>query len=156
MNTDFYYVIIKKAITGIKPSELGRDSAIERVKAYKKNHSVQELNQDIQVGEPTIQLILDAFLQPCGYDIREKEMQPLFKEGIRDIASLREGTRLTGKVTNVTHFGAFVDIGVGRDGLIHNSNMKRTDLQLGHRVEVKVIKMDKAGNRIGLNLEHKL
>ncbi|XP_052702391.1 S1 RNA-binding domain-containing protein 1-like [Crassostrea angulata] len=141
---------------GIKPSELGRDSAIERVKAYKKNHSVQELNQDIQVGEPTIQLILDAFLQPCGYDIREKEMQPLFKEGIRDIASLREGTRLTGKVTNVTHFGAFVDIGVGRDGLIHNSNMKRTDLQLGHRVEVKVIKMDKAGNRIGLNLEHKL
>lgn len=83
-------------------------------------------------------------------------MQPLFKEGIRDIASLREDTRLTGKVTNVTHFGAFVDIGVGRDGLIHNSNMKRTDLQLGHRVEVKVIKMDKAGNRIGLNLEHKL
>lgn len=83
-------------------------------------------------------------------------MQPLFKEGIRDIASLREGTILTGKVTNVTHFGAFVDIGVGRDGLVHNSNMKRTDLQLGHRVEVKVIKIDKAGNRIGLSLERKL
>lgn len=77
----------------------------------------------------------------------------MFKEGICDIASLREGTVLTGKVTNVTHFGAFVDIGVGRDGLIHISNMRRKELHLGHRVEVHVLKIDKTGNRIGLRLE---
>jgi transcriptional accessory protein Tex/SPT6 len=75
----------------------------------------------------------------------------MFKEGVRDLASLREGTLLTGKVTNVTHFGTFVDIGVGRDGLIHISNMKRKELQLDHRVEIRVIKIDKTGNRIGLS-----
>nr|XP_022329484.1 S1 RNA-binding domain-containing protein 1-like [Crassostrea virginica] len=141
---------------GLKPAEIGRESGIKRVQDFQKDRSVEELNKDFKVGEPTLQLILDAFLKPCGYDIRDKQLKPLFKEGIRDIASLREGTILTGKVTNVTHFGAFVDIGVGRDGLIHTSNMNRTQLQLGHRVEVKVLKIEKAGNRISLRLENRL
>ena len=89
-------------------------------------------------------------------NLTDKQLKPLFKAGIRDIASLREGTILTGKVTNVTHFGAFVDIGVGRDGLIHTSNMNRTQLELGHRVEVKVLRIEKAGNRISLRLENRL
>ncbi|XP_062589033.1 S1 RNA-binding domain-containing protein 1-like [Saccostrea cucullata] len=141
---------------GIKSSDIGQDHCIKRVKEYQKKHSIKEINQDLKIGEPTLQLILDAFVQPCGYDIREKHTKPLFKEGIRDIASLKEGTALTGKVTNVTHFGAFVDIGVGRDGLIHNSNMRRTELQLGYRVEVRVISIDRTTNRIGLSLEQKL
>ena len=65
---------------------------------------------------------------------------------------------MTGKVTNVTHFGAFVDVGVGQNGLIHTSKMTRvalngkTTLDLGDKVEVKVINVEVAKNRLGLEL----
>ena len=68
------------------------------------------------------------------------------------------GDILTGKVTNVTHFGAFVDVGVGQNGLIHTSKMKpvnmngKTMLELGDKVETKVTNLEKAKNRIGLEL----
>ena len=71
---------------------------------------------------------------------------------------LRPGTTLTGRVTNTTHFGAFVDAGVGRDGLVHTSCMphhalggKKT-LELGDKVEVVVQNVDVAKGRIGLRL----
>lgn len=61
-----------------------------------------------------------------------------------------------GRVTNVTHFGAFVDIGVGQNGLIHIGAMKGLNIQLGDRVEVKVLNIDMAKGRIGLEAVHQM
>lgn len=74
------------------------------------------------------------------------------------IKNLSLGETLTGKVTNVTHFGAFVDVGVGQNGLIHTSKMRpdnmngKTMLELGDKVEVRVANLEKSKNRIGLEL----
>ena len=103
------------------------------------------------------------------------EEKPLFKQGLRSLSDLRCGSTATGKVTNVTHFGAFVDIGVGIDGLIHTSKMSalwnnpnsnrhgigepatappppRRNLELGNRVEVLVESVEKVKKRISLKL----
>ena len=68
--------------------------------------------------------------------------------------SLKIGTVLTGKITNVTHFGAFVDIGVGHNGLIHVSKMRNTMLNLGDKVSVKVISLELSKKRIGLEIHN--
>ena len=78
--------------------------------------------------------------------------KPLFKQGLRSFADLKTGSSVTGKVTNVTHFGAFVDVGVGHDGLIHSSKMMGRTLALGHRVEAVVEQVDINRKRIGLRL----
>lgn len=86
-----------------------------------------------------------------------------FKQGIVSMSDLRVGAVLTGRVDNTTLFGAFVDIGVGRDGLIHKSNItldklpvsqRRRSLALGpgERVEVRVLNIDVQRGRIGLDL----
>lgn len=77
------------------------------------------------------------------------------------ISDLRLGTILTGRVTNATHFGAFVDIGVGQNGLIHVSKMRpplmhNQNLGLGDQVEVCVLSVDAAKNRISLQLKRLL
>lgn len=74
------------------------------------------------------------------------------------MSDLKSGTVLTGRVTNMTHFGAFVDIGVGQNGLIHVSNMRpplkhNENLGLGDHVEVMVISIEAERNRIGLKLQ---
>ena len=87
--------------------------------------------------------------------------KPLFKQGVSSLSDLKPGELLTGRVTNTTHFGAFVDAGVGRDGLVHSSritpallNGKKT-LELGDRVEVIVENVDVQRGRLGLKL-HRL
>ena len=79
---------------------------------------------------------------------------PLFKSGMTKLEDVRPGEILTGKVSNATHFGAFVDVGVGKNGLVHSSKMGRSGgkLEVGQRVEVKVLNIDIAKGRIGLEL----
>jgi len=84
-------------------------------------------------------------------DIRSKLNQPLFRNSVRCIDDLTVGTVLSGVVRNVTHFGSFVDVGVGKEGLIHVTRMKK-DLHIGQRVEVKVVAIELARQRIGLEL----
>ena len=84
--------------------------------------------------------------------------KPLFKKGMTSISDLKQGAVLTGRVTNVTHFGAFVDIGVGQNGLIHVSKMRppltpTQNLGLGDHVEVMVLSVETDKNRIGLQLK---
>ena len=80
--------------------------------------------------------------------------KPLFKQDIISVSDLKPGSDLTGRVLNVTHFGAFVDIGVKINGLIHNSKMGRHGkLAVGDRVEVKVESVDLDRQRIGLILQ---
>ena len=114
---------------------------------------------DERFGLPTIRDVLTELEKP-GRDPRPEFKTAQFKEGVEDIAHLEEGMILEGVVSNVTNFGAFVDIGVHQDGLVHISAMTnrfisdpRTVVKAGDIITVKVIEVDKARKRIGLTMK---
>lgn len=114
---------------------------------------------DEHFGLPTIRDVL-AELEKPGRDPRPEFKTAQFKEGVEDIAHVQEGMILEGVVSNVTNFGAFIDIGVHQDGLVHISEMTNkfiTDPQAivkaGDIVTVKVIEVDKERRRIGLTMK---
>ncbi|KTC91634.1 Tex family protein [Fluoribacter dumoffii] len=123
-------------------------------------HSVNaEQFVDEQFGLPTIRDVLRELEKP-GRDPRPEFKTAQFKEGVEDIEHLHEGMILEGVVSNVTNFGAFVDIGVHQDGLVHISAMTnkfisdpRTVVKAGDIVTVKVIEVDKERRRIGLSMK---
>lgn len=113
---------------------------------------------DEQYGLPTIRDVLRELEKP-GRDPRPEFKTAQFKEGVEDIAHLHEGMILEGVVSNVTNFGAFVDIGVHQDGLVHISAMTnkfitdpRAVVKAGDIVTVKVVEVDKERKRIGLSM----
>ncbi|MFP4528671.1 MAG: helix-hairpin-helix domain-containing protein, partial [Candidatus Kapaibacterium sp.] len=110
-------------------------------------------------GEPTIRDII-AELEKPGRDPREEFKYAKFKEGITKISDLREGMTLEGVVTNITNFGAFVDIGVHQDGLVHISEMANHFvkdpaklLRVGQIVNVMVLSVDERLSRIQLSIK---
>lgn len=113
---------------------------------------------DDAFGLPTILDVLGELEKP-GRDPRPDFKTAQFKEGIEDISHLHEGMILEGVVSNVTNFGAFVDIGVHQDGLVHISAMTnkfitdpRTVVKAGDIVTVKVVEVNKERKRIGLSM----
>lgn len=115
--------------------------------------NVKNLAIEFDATDSTIGLIIDVLRKPLAYDLREENRQePLFRKGITSLSDLTTNMKLTGRITNVTHFGAFVDIGVGSNGLIHNTAMRGLNVELGQRVEVLVQNIDQAKNRISLGL----
>ncbi len=113
---------------------------------------------DETVGLPTVTDILKELDKP-GRDPRPAFQTAVFKEGVEKIADLQPGMVLEGQVTNVAAFGAFVDIGVHQDGLVHVSAMSRTFVKdprdvvkSGDIVRVKVLEVDAARKRISLTL----
>lgn len=115
----------------------------------------EALAAELNAGLPTVRDIIAALLQP-GRDPRDELPPPLFRAGITRLADLAEGMILSGTVRNVVDFGAFVDIGVGRDGLLHRSTLGRRtrhpseSLSVGAVIEVKVIAVDLERERISL------
>lgn len=114
---------------------------------------------DGKVGLPTIRDIVQELRKP-GRDPRAMAKVFSFAEGITKVDDLREGMILPGIVTNLTNFGAFVDVGVHQDGLVHISEIadRRISspaevLSLHEHVTVKVIQVDKARKRIGLSIK---
>jgi uncharacterized protein len=113
---------------------------------------------DEHYGLPTVHDVLLELEKP-GRDPRPEFKTANFKEGVEDISHLHEGMILEGVVSNVTNFGAFVDVGVHQDGLVHISAMTqkyisdpRTIVKAGDIVKVKVIEVDKERRRIGLSM----
>jgi uncharacterized protein len=111
------------------------------------------------VGIPTLKDILDELAKP-GRDPREKFEEFSFADGIEKIEDLRPQMKLPGIVTNVTAFGAFVDIGIHQDGLVHISQMSDrfvkdpSDIVKVHqKVSVTVIDVDLARSRISLSMK---
>jgi len=111
------------------------------------------------VGLPTLQDILKELEKP-GRDPREKFEAFAFREGVHEISDLKEGMRLPGIVTNVTAFGAFVDVGVHQDGLVHVSQLADTFVKdpadvvkVGQKVSVTVMEIDVPRRRIGLSMK---
>ncbi|XP_037518746.1 S1 RNA-binding domain-containing protein 1-like [Rhipicephalus sanguineus] len=137
---------------GLDKEAIGKPHFIEKVRQdtakYGVNHFVNLLGGSIA----TMQLIVDALQHSVEYDIRSEQHQPLFKSGVLSLDEVHTGLELTGKVKNCTNFGAFVDIGVGTDGLIHVSQMNGQTVALGDRVTVRVINIERDRRRIGLRL----
>ncbi|BDU19535.1 Tex family protein [Dyella sp. GSA-30] len=113
---------------------------------------------DERFGVPTVRDILKELEKP-GRDPRPEFVAPSFAEGVEDLKDLRPGMILEGRVTNVAAFGAFVDIGVHQDGLVHVSALSHTfvkdprdAVKAGDIVKVKVMEVDLPRQRIGLSM----
>jgi transcriptional accessory protein Tex/SPT6 len=111
------------------------------------------------VGEPTLNDIVEEMLKP-GRDIRADLPAPVLRADLMDLNDLKEGMELTGTVRNVIDFGAFVDIGVHHDGLVHVSEISdrfikhpSEALSVGEVVKVKVIGVDTVKQRINLSIK---
>ncbi|MBQ0144540.1 MAG: S1 RNA-binding domain-containing protein, partial [Bacteroidales bacterium] len=104
-----------------------------------------------EFGLPTINDILKELAKP-GLDPRQTAQEFSFADDIHEIDDLKPGMELPGIVTNVTAFGAFVDIGIHENGLIHVSQMKGQKVKLHQNVKVSVLNVDLERNRISLRL----
>ncbi|KAL0127391.1 hypothetical protein PUN28_005586 [Cardiocondyla obscurior] len=131
-------------------NEIGTLEFIEKINFHART-GCGKLAAQFGVDETTMETIVKALTMQKDEDIRSKLNQPLFRNSVRCIDDLTVGTTLSGVVRNVTHFGSFVDIGVGKEGLIHITRMKK-DLHIGQRVEVRVLNVELARQRIGLEL----
>lgn len=127
----------------------------ERAKAY----GLDKLMTITGLGKPTIQDILKELKKP-GRDPREELQKPMFRKGVMELKDLAEGMILTGVVRNVADFGAFVDIGVHQDGLVHKSELSNTFVRnpldyvrSGDVVEVQVLSVDLKRKRISLTMK---
>uniref|UniRef100_A0A3Q4MQF5 S1 RNA binding domain 1 n=1 Tax=Neolamprologus brichardi TaxID=32507 RepID=A0A3Q4MQF5_NEOBR len=151
------------SLVGGSVDQIGSTTLKHCVENKVKTSSVEELARTLDTTPETLKLIIDGLTQPPGFDIRQNFGQADFKRGVVSMSDLRVGAVLTGRVDNTALFGAFVDIGVGRAGLIHKSNItldklpvsqRRRSLALGpgERVEVRVLNVDLQRGRIGLDL----
>jgi len=147
------YLVVKRIIehSGKELNELLSDSA------YLKSLQPAQFTDD-RFGEPTVRDILEELEKP-GRDPRPEFKAVKFSDGVESIKDLKEDQVLEGQVTNVTAFGAFVDIGVHQDGLVHISALSdtfvkdpRTVVKAGDIVKVKVMNVDAQRNRIGLSM----
>ena len=126
-----------------KADELGRD----------------KLASELGVGIPTLSDIVSELVKP-GRDIRDSLPKPVLRTDVLDISDIKEGMKLTGTVRNVIDFGAFVDIGVHQDGLVHVSEIAdrfikhpSEVLKVGDIVDVVVLGVDEKKKRISLSIK---
>jgi len=109
-----------------------------------------QLAAELQIGLPTLQDILEQLVRP-GRDPREDLPKPILRQDVLSMAELTEGMQLQGTVRNVVDFGAFVDIGVKQDGLLHRSQLPReAALSVGDVVAVTILSVDIDRGRISL------
>lgn len=122
-------------------------------------YGIDKLAKEIETGEPTVKDIIKELQKP-GRDIRDDLPMPELRSDILDMNDLEVGMVLSGVVRNVIDFGAFVDIGVHQDGLVHVSEICEKfikhpieALSVGDKVRVKIKSIDKAKGRIGLTMK---
>ena len=143
--------------TGVHPESY---KIANKVKDLDLNEiDIDKLADELEVGRPTLEDIISELKKP-GRDLREDNPEILTKSEIMTIDDLKIGDELTGKVRNITDFGAFVDIGVGIDGLVHISNISKKFIKDPNEVltnsdivKVRVIEIDKKRERIGLSMK---
>ncbi len=126
------------------------DSEGEKRQKLSQLPATKTLAKELGIGEPTLRDILDQIVQP-GRDPREELDAPILRSDVLNMEDLQVGQVLQGTVRNVVDFGAFIDIGVKRDGLLHRSEPPRgTELAVGQLVTVAIKSIDKTRNRISL------
>jgi uncharacterized protein len=124
----------------------------EKLAAYFSGHPVKETAEKLKIGIPTLQDIREQLIRP-GRDPRSDLPPPLLRQDVLTMDDLNSGMILAGTVRNVVDFGAFVDIGVKQDGLLHRSQIPRgSRLRAGQVITVEVASLDADRGRIGLRL----
>lgn len=130
------------------------DQAKDKLKAVNK----KEMAEKLSIGFETLKDIISDLLKP-GRDLRDEFQTPVLRQDVLDLKDLRIGQKLEGTVRNVVDFGAFVDVGVHEDGLIHISEMSKTFVNhpsqvvsVGDLVTVWVSKIDLDRHKVNLSL----
>jgi len=129
-----------------------------RMEQFRRENDLADIAEMLDVGLPTLEDIVDALIRP-GRDPRDDLPRPVLRQDVLSLEDLSEGMVLKGTVRNVVDFGAFVDIGVKHDGLVHVSKMADRYVRNPHEivgvgdvVEVKVTSIDADRGRIGLSM----
>ena len=150
------YSIVKELLkeVGLKESDLGSEEAKETLNRL----SVETLANSLAIGKETLEDVLKALLQP-GRDMRDEMPAPLLRQDVLSMEDLKPGMELQGTVRNVVDFGAFVDIGVKQDGMVHISKLSTkfikhpTDaVAVGDVVTVWIDSVDLKKQRIALTM----
>ena len=146
-------------LLGFKPSDLKNKDKLNLLRTQLKAINTQEYASKLGIGEMTLTDIIEELSKP-GRDPREDMPKPVLRSDVLKFEDLTEGMILTGTVRNVIDFGAFVDIGVKYDGLVHISEMSNSFIKnpsevvsVGDVVKVKVIKIDQERKKVGLSMK---
>ncbi|MBA4544142.1 RNA-binding transcriptional accessory protein [Thermoactinomyces daqus] len=138
----------------ITKEQIGSDECKEKLKRV----DVEKIAAELDCGIPTLRDIIEALLRP-GRDPRDELPKPLLRSDVLKLEDLHEGMHLQGTVRNVVDFGAFVDIGLKHDGLVHISKMSEKFVRnpmdivtVGDIVDVWVINVDVERERVGLSM----
>ncbi|WP_412103424.1 Tex family protein [Rossellomorea aquimaris] len=150
------YGDVKKLLakTGLSEEAIGTDDLKQAFATF----NMDELAQDLGIGKLTLKDIIDALVRP-GRDPRDEFPKPLLKKDVLKLEDLKEGMELQGTVRNVVDFGAFIDVGVKQDGLVHISKLKQGFVKhpldvvsVGDVVTVWVDSVDVKKGRVALTM----
>lgn len=150
------YEVTYKLLTHlqIQPEEIGSEACKKQV----MNISLPQMAAELEIGEPTLKDIVDSLLRP-GRDPRDELPKPLLSKDVLKITDLSKGMKMQGTIRNVVDFGAFVDIGLKNDGLIHISQLKKGFVKhpldvvaVGDIVDVWVMDIDEKRQRVGMTM----
>ena len=151
------YAVVEQLLAAFGETRITSET-LRRLPLADLKARVPELAAQLGVGEPTLHDILDALAKP-GRDPRDDLPPPILRRDVLSMDDLREGMVLQGTVRNVVAFGAFVDIGVKQDGLVHISEMAdrfvrdpHEVVRVGDVVKVRVLSVDKERGRIALSM----
>lgn len=147
------YTLAEKILERLNLSpKMRSQERITAVAQFKKNTNLEKLALTLKTGLLTLHDILDEIAQP-GRDPREGLPKPLLRKDILHMSDLLPGMTLMGTIRNVVDFGAFVDIGVKTDGLLHRSKIKKgSQLKVGDILPVEILTIDQERNRISLGM----
>ena len=144
---------------GFDKNDLKNKDRLNDLKSQLTALDVNSLSKELDIGEMTLTDIISELSKP-GRDPRENMPKPVLRSDVLKFEDLTEGMVLTGTVRNVIDFGAFVDIGVKYDGLVHISEMSDSYIKtpsdvvsVGDIVKVKVIKLDQERKKVGLSMK---
>ena len=147
------------ALIGYKKEDLTNKETLKEIKTKLESLNIKETSAKLEVGEMTLKDIISELSKP-GRDPREEMPKPVLREDVLKFEDLQENQILTGTVRNVTDFGAFVDVGVKHDGLVHISEMSNGFVKnpsdvvsVGDIVKVKVIGIDKERQKVKLSMK---
>ena len=144
---------------GYKKEDLKDSEKLKDIKIKLSGINIKKTAEEIDVGEMTLKDIIDELSKP-GRDPRDEMPKPILRSDVLKFEDLKEGMILNGTVRNVIDFGAFVDIGVKHDGLVHISELSESYVKnpsdivsIGDVVKVKVIKIDNERQKVSLSMK---
>ena len=155
------YEVTEKLLNniGFNKDDLKEKDKVNEIREKLKTVDINKTAKELNVGEMTLKDIIDELSKP-GRDPRDEMPKPILRQDVLKFEDLKEGMILTGTVRNVIDFGAFVDIGVKYDGLVHISELSDKYIKnpsdivsVGDIVKVKVISIDYDRKKVGLSMK---